>query len=295
MAGTLDDGDRTNNDFIDLSGYYDHISELYADQADDRVLNQSNATDTRGNSSDYSDNTAFGSGSVEMRGASADSASFSDENTGVVCFTSGTAIRTPQGNVAIDELRVGDLVCTMDNGPQPVRWIHSRSLGRAELAAAPHLRPVLIGQGVLGVARNLLVSPQHGMVIGAGRHLARAKHLAKTTKGIRIAYGKQQVTYVHLMFDKHEVIFAENAPSESFYPGPMAIKALDTDAQNEMFALFADIGACTTKQAVASAYGDTARGFVRTRDIDRCLSMRAPRAGGIGLAPRVSRDQRLCV
>ena len=57
---------------------------------------------------DYSDNAQFGAGSLTFTGASADESSFTAENTGVVCFTSGTAIRTPDGDVMIDELRVGE-------------------------------------------------------------------------------------------------------------------------------------------------------------------------------------------
>ena len=58
-TGTLDDGNTANNDFIDLSGYYDNLSELYADQADDGILNQSNTLDGKGRATDYSDNTQF--------------------------------------------------------------------------------------------------------------------------------------------------------------------------------------------------------------------------------------------
>ncbi len=272
-CGTLNDGDSTNNDFINLSGYYDHITELYADHADDGVLNQSNTTDTRGRSTDYSDNDQYGSRSMRMQGASADNSSFTRENTDVVCFTSGTAIRTPSGDMLIDDLTVGDLVCTMDNAPQPIRWIGKRTLNRAELANQPNLRPILIKRGVLGVERDLLVSPQHGMLIGRGTQLARAKHLVEKTKGVRIANGKKVVTYIHLMFDAHQIIFAESSPSESFYPGPMGLKMMDTNARNEIFALFPDLATGLTKDAVSSIYGQTARHFLRNRDIKGCIGL----------------------
>ena len=129
-SGTLEDGDSTNNDFIDLGSYYDYMSELYADHADDGVLNQSNSTDNGGDV-DYSDNSRFAEDEgITFTGASADNSSFTTENTGVTCFTSGTAILTPGGDVLIDELCVGDLVVTADNGPQPIRWIGKKSWTR---------------------------------------------------------------------------------------------------------------------------------------------------------------------
>ncbi|SLN50639.1 Leukotoxin [Roseovarius gaetbuli] len=118
-TGTLDDADGANNDFIDLSGFYDNLSELYADQADDGILNQSNATDTKGRTVDYADNDNFGTGSLTFSGASADNSSFTAENTAVVCFTAGTMILTPGGEVAVELLRPGDAAVTRDNGVFP--------------------------------------------------------------------------------------------------------------------------------------------------------------------------------
>lgn len=142
-TSTLNDGDATNNDSVDLSGSYHHISELYADQADDGILNQSNATDTRGNATDYSDNSQFGSGSLRIDGATADKSSFTQENTGVVCFTSGTAIRPPRGDELIEDLAIGDLVTTLDNGPQPICGIGRRTLGKGRGTGQSQLAPGL--------------------------------------------------------------------------------------------------------------------------------------------------------
>ena len=80
-SGSLSDGDSTNNDFIDLSAFYDNLQELYADQADDGVLNQSNTVDAKGRSVDYSNNSSFGSGSMTFSGASADNSFYTEENT----------------------------------------------------------------------------------------------------------------------------------------------------------------------------------------------------------------------
>ena len=62
----------------------------------------------------------------------------------IVCFAAGTLIRTPQGERRVEDLAVGDLVCTADNGPQPLRWRGQRHLDAAELAARPRLRPIRI-------------------------------------------------------------------------------------------------------------------------------------------------------
>jgi len=260
-TGTLDDGDSTNNDSIDLSGYYDHISELYADQADDGILNQSNTTDMQGRSVDYSDNTRFDNGSMTFTGASADSSSFTAENTGVVCFAAGTAIRTPKGDVLIETLKVGDFVTTMDNGPQRICWIGERTLDDPTLLANPNLRPIRIKLGILGAERDLLVSPQHRLLIGRqGGALVAAKQLAQEMPGIRIAHGIRKVTYIHLMFDAHQIIFSENTPSESFYPGPMALKMLAPGPREEIFALFPELLATHyDREKIAQCYGDAVR------------------------------------
>jgi hypothetical protein len=258
-TGTLDDGDSTNNDGIDLSAQYDHISELYADQADDGILNQSNATDTRGNAVDYSDNTSFGGGSLTLDGVTGDSSDLTFENTGVVCFTTGTAIRTPLGEVLIDDLKVGDLVDTLDNGPQRIRWIGRREIGEAEFRRDITLRPVLIRRGVSGAERDMFVSRQHGMLVGENQ-LIRAAHLADLMPGVRVAHGKQSVTYVHLMFDDHQIIFADGTRSESFFPGDHAVDALAAPAKAELFAIFPELA--EMQSLTANPYGGTARAFI---------------------------------
>ena len=264
-TGTLFDGDSTNNDFINLSGHYDHISELFADQADDGVLNQSN---DGVDGVDYSDNDQFGpSNSLTFQGAAADGSSFSTENTGVVCFSSGTAIRTPRGDVLIDGLRVGDLVTTLDNGPQRIRWISRRTFSEMELIKTPNARPVLFKKGISGADRDLFVSQQHGMLVARnGIHLARAKHLAGGLPGVCICNSIRKITYIHLMFDAHQIIFAENIPSESFYPGPMALAAIPSSAKRELAAFFPELNRrLLTRNRIVQSYGGTARTFLGNR------------------------------
>ena len=270
-SGALHDGDATNNDFIDLSEFYDHLRELRADQADDGILNQSNAFDDQGNAVDYSNNSQFGAGSITMQGASA--SSYSQDNTGVDCFTAGTLIRTPAGHAPIEALNIGDLVVTLDNGPQPIRWIGVRKLGSAELTAHPNLRPVLIQPGALGNPWPILVSPQHGVLL-EDDHLVRATHLARNIKGARIAHGKRTITYIHLLFDAHQIIFANGIMAESFYPGPQGLHMMPLSAREEMMTLFPDfLRPRMTLGFIRRSYGLTARTYLKGADLqDRLLT-----------------------
>ena len=276
-TGPLDDNDTTNNDFIDLSGYYDKIFDLRADYEDNGILDQSNFETT-----DYTYNSKFEDGSLKFIGVQAQH--FTYDNTGVVCFGKGTAIRTPRGDVLVEDLRVGDLVTTMDNGPQKIRWINTRSYDARQMQKGSHLHPVLIKRGTFGAERDLLVSQQHGVLVGqSGDSFARAKHLADAAKGVRIAKGKKSVTYVHLMFDDHQVIFAENVPSESFYPGPMALDQMSKPHRAAFSKVLPALGTGRVgREEVANIYGPTARVFLKKKQV---LNQHGLPARGKGKAP----------
>lgn len=167
--------------------------------------------------------------------------------TDIICFTRGTLIDCADGPRPVETLRIGDLVRTLDRGLQPVRWIASRRLG-AELAAQPRLCPIRIRKGALGQgmpAADLLVSPQHRILVrsgiaqrmfGAAEVLVAAKQLLEL-QGVEIAR-LDSVEYVHFAFDRHEIVTANGAPSESLYPGPQALKSLGIAARDELFAIF---------------------------------------------------------
>ena len=169
-------------------------------------------------------------------------------DTPIVCFTAGTMILTDAGERRAEDLQPGDLVWTRDHGFQPLRWRGGRSIGSAELARRPNLRPVRIRAGSLGAdqpRRDLAVSPQHRVLVrsaiaqrmfGTSELLVAAKQLLELP-GIDIDDSAVPVTYVHLMFDRHEGIMSNGAETESLYPGPQAILGLGAAAE-EIFALF---------------------------------------------------------
>lgn len=171
----------------------------------------------------------------------------------VPCFTAGSMIATPEGDRLVETLQVGDLVLTADHGPQAIRWIKARKVHRWALAAAERLRPVRIKAGALGEgcpAADLLVSQQHRMLVRsrialrmfeAEEVLVAAKHLVGLP-GIELASDVTEVTYLHFLCDRHEVVFANGAPTESLYAGPMAMRALGQDAVAEILGLFPELG-----------------------------------------------------
>jgi Ca2+-binding RTX toxin-like protein len=169
----------------------------------------------------------------------------------IPCFTPGTLVATPRGELPVEELRAGDRVITRDNGIQQIRWVGKRALNRAELAAAPHLRPVLIRAGSLGNGlpeRDTLVSPNHRMLVTNDRTalffeehevLVAAKHLVDN-KGI-LPVEVLGTSYLHFMFDRHEVVLANGAWTESFQPGDQTLGGMGNAQRNEIFELFPEL------------------------------------------------------
>ncbi|WP_083392658.1 Hint domain-containing protein [Rhodobacter xanthinilyticus] len=181
----------------------------------------------------------------------------------VPCFTPGTLIATPKGERLVEELQVGDRVITRDNGIQEIRWVGRRDLNRAELIAAPHLRPVMIRAGSLGNGlpeRDMLVSPNHRMLVANERTslyfeehevLVSAKHLVDN-RGV-MAVETLGTSYLHFMFDRHEVVLGNGAWTESFQPGDQTLGAMGNAQRNEIFEIFPELKTETGIEAYGAA------------------------------------------
>lgn len=182
----------------------------------------------------------------------------------LICVLRGTMIETADGPRPVEDIRKGDLVLTRDNGWQPVQWIGARRVGTDELATVPSLRPVRIQAGALGDGlprRDLGVSPQHRVLIthwraelmfGEHEVLVPAKALVDDDR-IRVDDSGAPVEYFHLLFDAHEVMFTEGAPTESFHPGALAIRELGDAARVELQRLFPDLFENATRSRSARA------------------------------------------
>lgn len=152
----------------------------------------------------------------------------------------------------MEALKAGDRVTTRAGEARPIAWAAGRHISATEMTAFPNLRPVRIQAGALGEGlpeRDLVVSPQHRLLVrsaiaqrltGAPEVLVAAIHLTHLPGIARIspAHG---VTYHHIMFDAHEVVFANGAPAESFLPGPQAMRAITPAHRAEIVALFPEL------------------------------------------------------
>lgn len=219
------DGDTVTIDGVTITGvtFYTADGSRYFTPSDGSVLTPGTATAT-----------TFVTTSTQ----------FPVSNLGPPCFVEGTMIAVPGGTAAVEDLKVGDLVETMDHGPQPIRWVGKRTVG-----GLGRFAPVRIAAGALGNDRDLYVSPQHRMMLegwraqlfmGEDEVLCPANRLCNGDRITRAP--RESVTYYHFMFDRHEVVFAEGAAAESFLIGPP--KSDDEGALiTELLDLFPEIAA----------------------------------------------------
>ena len=156
------------------------------------------------------------------------------------CFTRGTLILTPAGNVAVEAFSVGDMVITADHGAQPIRWI-----GMQRVVALGRQAPVRLQAGALGNTRALTVSPMHRILVtgwraellfGLPEVLVPASALVNGDTICRVPVA--DVAYYHIMFEGHEIIYAEGCASESFAPESEALGLFGAAARAELDTLF---------------------------------------------------------
>ncbi len=170
-----------------------------------------------------------------------------------VCFTRGTEIATPDGPRMIEDLQVGDLVLTRDNGAQPVKWLGYSEIAKARRRGNEGLEPILIQKDAFepGVpARDLAVSPQHRILLmgqladdlfDSECHLVPAKHLCDGQRIRPCGERFDVLEYWHMMLDNHDVVFANGCPVETFYFGPMSAEILDGGQIKELAEIFPNL------------------------------------------------------
>lgn len=171
-------------------------------------------------------------------GMAATAQSLSDLDAGLGHFSGDSLILTRNGPVPAQDLRVGQKVWTRDRSFQPIRWIGRYVITSSMLAADKKLCPIRIRKNALGwgiPSLDLIVSPQQRILLNsritermfeAPEILASVRHLCEA-EGIDVATDVNQVTYVTFLLDRHHLVNANGAISESLYPDSVIIESID--------------------------------------------------------------------
>ncbi|MDO6479748.1 Hint domain-containing protein [Shimia thalassica] len=185
------------------------------------------------------------------------------------CFVKGTLIRTPYGDVPVEDLEAGDMVETFDNGAQPIRWIGNRTVPALE-----NLAPIRIEAGALGDHLALLVSPQHRILVRDSlaellfddtEVLIAAKDLVNDRTITRQVGGTVQ--YFHMLFDRHQIVFSQGLETESFLPGPQIDNIFEAETLDEITTIFPELDTQT-----GEGYSPAARRMLKAYEADVLLS-----------------------
>ena len=186
------------------------------------------------------------------------------EPKGVICFTPGTMILTPDGPRDVAALGEGDRVQTQDNGAAEILWIGKRRVTGARMLAMPDLVPVRLRAGALDrdvPDAGLLVSPDHRIVLrGArARDLFNADEVLVTARdliddsAILRDRSLREVTYIHMMLPQHQIVFANGVATESFHPASAALATMGQADQDRLFDRLPEL------RGDPACYGDHAR------------------------------------
>lgn len=185
-----------------------------------------------------------------------------------ICFTPGTQILSENGPRAVEELYPGDRVLTRDDGPQEILWMGQRHISGARMFAMPHLRPIRLRAGALGLDEpqpDLIVSPGHHLMLSGPRAralwgepevLVRARDLIDD-RHVAVDHTVTEVTYIHLLFARHQIVWANRVEVESFHPGDAELEHMNPHDLRDLLDLAPGV------DRNPSAYGSHAR---------RCIS-----------------------
>jgi hypothetical protein len=172
----------------------------------------------------------------------------------VACYCPGTLIATDRGDIAVEDLRIGDGVVVMSGLVRPIKWIGRRSYGGRFIIGRKDLLPICFKAGSLGddvPKRDLWISPHHAMYLDGV--LIEARDLVNGVSTVQ-AEAVDRVDYFHIELDSHDVIMAEGALSETFVDDDS--RAMFYNA-HEFFALYPDtarVAACYCAKRRADGY-----------------------------------------
>lgn len=160
---------------------------------------------------------------------------FSDQTIGIACFVAGTRIATPAGDCAVEALAIGDLVSTAGGIARPVKWIGRRSYTASEIAANPHLHPVVFARDAVAGGqprRALSLSPMHAILVD-GMLVPAASLVNGAT--IRRADTASAVDYIHVELEDHDLVLAEGLAAETFLDDASRLMFDNADEYYEIY------------------------------------------------------------
>lgn len=238
----------TGNDHLDFDFVNAAQKQEYIDAFRAAGGTYDDATDTFGSAAGkvWTINQTDGTGTITFRNWE------TTEATPMVCFTAGTQILTKDGEVAIEDIKAGDLVKTRDNGFQPVKWIGGRVLTNNGQPLDERFCPIHFSAGSLGhnlPRRDLSVSRQHRMLLkheaalqvtGQQEALVAAVRLT-SLPGVSLQRDTRVVEYLHILFENHELVYAEGSVSESLLLGEQALAMLGAEALREVKEIFPEV------------------------------------------------------
>lgn len=187
----------------------------------------------------------------------------------VPCFLSGTRIVTQAGLVVIEDLTPGDRVLTRDNGYQTLRWI-----GMSSRHALGANAPVEISAGTFGNHEDVCFSRNHRVLVhsseaatlfGEGEVLIKAGDLINNTS-VRLLSSGQPVTYVHLLFERHEIVRANGLDCESYHPSHETLDSFDPATRKEILSHMPN-----SDRFMGYGYGPAARVSLRAQEAKALL------------------------
>jgi hypothetical protein len=161
-------------------------------------------------------------GTVTLQLDASDAAAFATMSDGasgtelVACFGRGTLILTASGEVAVEDLAIGDRVVTASGALAPIKWLGHRAYDGRFIAGNRDVLPVRIAAGALGPglpARDLWLSPEHALYLDGA--LVAACLLVNGTTIVH-ADSVERLEYFHIELVSHDVIIAEGVPTESY-------------------------------------------------------------------------------
>lgn len=186
------------------------------------------------------------------------------------CFVAGTEIVTQSGLKKVEALMPGDMVLTRDNGFQPLLWI-----GTTTRQATGSDAPIRLAKDALGNHEAVEFSPNHrilikssqaAMLFGESEVLVKAKDLVNGDT-ITVREDHAPVTYVHILFDRHEIVRANGLDSESYHPGQETLDSFDAETRDEILRLMPNSDAL-----MGYGFGPSARVSLRKYEAEALMS-----------------------